>query len=241
VIYPGTAHGISGTDTVATLLGAVKAGIGVDNRPTNHVGAVAYRCRKEVTLPFERSATGKAWGRGAETTGLARQVLDSYTDAFMGTQECRVVGESSNTITLETYVYHFFDTPSVDYWFPVAPGEIDWSYAICEVAGKDSMGAADVADEIGGGGAIDLRVAPNPTGGQMRFRIAEKSGCGWRLRVYDMRGRLVHAVDGAPTSNGLQGVEWNGESGGRKVGSGVYFARLEAGGGSVVRKFMMVR
>jgi len=74
--------------------------------------------------------------------------------------------------------------------------------------------------------------------------ISYSSGVGGpvRLRVYDIRGRLIRTlVDGEAPRNNCD-VVWNGRAdGGHRVGAGVYFVRLEAGGEVRTQKIAVVR
>lgn len=63
-----------------------------------------------------------------------------------------------------------------------------------------------------------------------------------RLTVYDLRGREVIRLVEATQAGGFYSVQWDGsDREGRKVASGVYFYRLEAGGRSTVRKMVILK
>jgi hypothetical protein len=66
---------------------------------------------------------------------------------------------------------------------------------------------------------------------------------GWaRLDVFDVRGRLVHTLMNGIESAGPHRVVWAGDDRhGRRVGSGVYFYRLETGKQSLRRRMVLVR
>jgi flagellar hook assembly protein FlgD len=52
-----------------------------------------------------------------------------------------------------------------------------------------------------------------------------------RLAIYDAEGRLVKELEHGSFPAGVQAAVWDGrDDSGRGVGSGSYFARLEAGG-----------
>jgi hypothetical protein len=72
---------------------------------------------------------------------------------------------------------------------------------------------------------------PNPFNPNTSIRFDLHQHGRVRLDVYDLAGRLVkHLADG-PMTAGTQAVRWDGtDSAGRKVATGVYVARLAAGG-----------
>jgi len=84
--------------------------------------------------------------------------------------------------------------------------------------------------------------APNPfnPSTQIRFSLASEGHA--RLTVHDARGRLVAVVGDQRFAAGDHAVSWNGtDDGGRRLGSGVYFARLEADGVTRTDKLMLVK
>ncbi|RKX69195.1 hypothetical protein DRP53_08960, partial [candidate division WOR-3 bacterium] len=59
------------------------------------------------------------------------------------------------------------------------------------------------------------------------------------LRIYDATGRLVKEFI-LPTAS--TAISWDGrDDSGRKVGSGVYFVRLETGNQKFTRKVLLLR
>ena len=63
------------------------------------------------------------------------------------------------------------------------------------------------------------------------------------LRIYDVSGRLVRSlVSGAVQEAGHHSVDWDGrDATGAATHAGLYFGRLEAGGGSDVRRLVLTR
>jgi hypothetical protein len=83
---------------------------------------------------------------------------------------------------------------------------------------------------------------PNPFNPrtEMRYRIATAGHV--RLGVYDVGGRLITTLVDAARANGEYAVSWNGRNGaGERVGSGVYFVRLEAPGTTAVRRVTLIK
>lgn len=82
---------------------------------------------------------------------------------------------------------------------------------------------------------------PNPFAGatEVRFRLAR--GGAASVSVYDASGRVVRRLVDAALPAGEQVAHWDGRDGtGRKVGAGLYFARLEADGRVLARKMLRV-
>ena len=63
-----------------------------------------------------------------------------------------------------------------------------------------------------------------------------------RLAVYDLGGRLVKVLAEGAQPAGRNTVTWRGEDrGGRRVGSGAYFLRLETSRGTVTKKVLLAK
>ncbi|MGQ9561478.1 MAG: T9SS type A sorting domain-containing protein [Candidatus Oleimicrobiaceae bacterium] len=83
---------------------------------------------------------------------------------------------------------------------------------------------------------------PNPCNPMTEIRYQLPEQCSVRLRVYNLMGqevmRLVDKVEAA----GMHAVRWLGRDAlGRKLASGVYIYRLEAGGLVASRKLALAR
>jgi len=71
---------------------------------------------------------------------------------------------------------------------------------------------------------------PNPFANSTELRFELKSSGRVALSVYDVTGRMIATVANGSFGAGRHTVSWNGQDGtGRRVPSGVYFARLQAG------------
>jgi hypothetical protein len=75
-------------------------------------------------------------------------------------------------------------------------------------------------------------------------------GCGgaiitwtdWRVTIYNIRGQRVARLRRSFQPAGRQTITWDGlDDKGRKVASGVYFYRVEAGGFTQARKMVILR
>ena len=84
---------------------------------------------------------------------------------------------------------------------------------------------------------------PNPSAGgagvEIAFGITQEGPV--RLRVFDTQGRLVLVLAEETRPAGFHAVQWNGkDQGGRTVGAGVYFYRLDTQEGAITRKMMIL-
>ena len=72
----------------------------------------------------------------------------------------------------------------------------------------------------------------------VRFDIPNATAAS-RVRIYDIRGRLVQSLSGRA---GQQGVPWDGrDASGRSVGQGVYFVRIQSSQTTETRRFLWLR
>ncbi len=73
----------------------------------------------------------------------------------------------------------------------------------------------------------DLRISPNPARGSTSIRFNLESQATLRLEIYDLGGRLLRTLSDEQRGSGTHATSWNlRDDAGRKVASGVYFARL---------------
>lgn len=77
----------------------------------------------------------------------------------------------------------------------------------------------------------DLGPSPNPfnPGTSLRFELTEPAPC--RVRIHDLRGRLIWESRALSGQIGLNTVTWNGvDTAGRRAAGGIYVYRIEARG-----------
>ena len=123
-----------------------------------------------------------------------------------------------------------------------------------QAAGQFREGGSLVLPEAGPGiyglgkrlepvdGALRISLAgPNPFSGECRISLAGAPASRVRVRVFDVRGRLVAGIyEGELGESG--DIVWTGrDGGGRKVSSGIYFINAESSSASVSRKLIYVR
>ncbi len=89
---------------------------------------------------------------------------------------------------------------------------------------------------------LRLSVTPNPTAGPATFAFVLPATGRAQLRVHDLAGRLIGTLVDDVRPDGAGIATWDGLGpDGRRVGCGVYFARLTTGGRSDVRRFCVTR
>jgi hypothetical protein len=83
---------------------------------------------------------------------------------------------------------------------------------------------------------------PNPFNPQTRIWFAIPEAAYVKLNIYDINGRLVRTLDESNKSAGRYEVMWDGKNNfGSKVGSGVYFYRLQANSFVQVKKMILLK
>jgi len=87
-----------------------------------------------------------------------------------------------------------------------------------------------------------LLPGPNPFAASTELRFELKASSRVALSVYDVRGRMVATVANGSFGAGRHAVTWSGLDGsGRRVPSGVYFARLEADSFRKTQRLVLLR
>jgi len=85
--------------------------------------------------------------------------------------------------------------------------------------------------------------SPNPFRGSTRISFAVPGGARQAdLEIYNVRGRVVRALEVSAASGATGSVTWDGtDSAGRPVASGVYFYKLSADGKSAIRSMVLLK
>lgn len=122
--------------------------------------------------------------------------------------------------------------------FAVEPVYVDASEATITMLGRQ---APEIAIQRADLTQLHSPV-PNPSnpGTSIRFSLACDGSA--ELGVYDIRGRCIRVLVDEFLEGGDHDVYWDGcDRSGRSVASGVYFARLSAGGSTMNQKLMIIR
>jgi len=83
---------------------------------------------------------------------------------------------------------------------------------------------------------------PNPFNAATTIEFGLPAPMRVTLTVHDVSGALVATLADRTFSEGYHPVQWDGgNTAGKRVGSGVYFCRLEAGGETITKKMTLVK
>ena len=152
-----------------------------------------------------------------------------------------------------TYLYTTAITDSVRYYFEFRDaGNVLVTYPETGSFGigcsdwnpnrLDSCGAASVGDPLPQAAALAQNF-PNPFNPQTTIAFDLPGPMSVSLRIFDGSGRLMDILlEDEVAAAGRNEVVWNGrDSGGRRLSSGTYFYRLEAGGASETRRMTLLK
>jgi len=99
-----------------------------------------------------------------------------------------------------------------------------------------------VGDDVPPDRVVFAGAMPNPFNPRTHLEFVLPAEENVSLRVYDVSGRLVRDLAGGTFAAGRHRILWNGQDeAGRQAASGVYYARLVAGGESRIRMMTLVR
>jgi len=184
---------------------------------------------KELDLPQVIVRTHGTNGQGGwpNATLLEYDGLD-FGEAIPGTV-------TTTGFDLRTYVYRIAAPPPscsvispIDF-VPHKPQDVRLAWS--------ALGKVDLSTPI----RFELLpVLPNPVRGAVDFRFnVPIGGVAPRLRIHDVRGRLVRSLPLAPTVVGGNLATWDGrDTHGRNAAAGIYFANLEYDGATRLVKFV---
>jgi hypothetical protein len=134
----------------------------------------------------------------------------------------------------------------------VEPGDGTWYYRVVaeDVHGNESTPSSEVwatmatgVDDVGLSGVLTIwGNSPNPFNPATEIAFDLPEAADVRLAVYSLSGGWVATLRDRAMEPGRYAVSWDGCDGfGRKVPSGVYFARLEAGEETAVHKMVLLK
>ena len=82
----------------------------------------------------------------------------------------------------------------------------------------------------------------NPAPGRVSFRLTLPNEMNVRVALYDASGRRVRTLASGTQPAGEQTLRWDGsDESGRAAASGLYFARFDGNGRTMVRRFVIER
>jgi hypothetical protein len=124
---------------------------------------------------------------------------------------------------------------------------------IYKMSAVDAHGNESAFTTITPSGVLDSEPAPprelafaiasrNPAPGSVTFRLTLPAESNVRLALYDAMGRRVRALANGTLPAGDQTLRWDGtDDGGRAAPSGLYFARFDGAGRTLVRRLVIER
>ena len=189
--------------------------------------------------------------------------LSSLPDIFgyYGSPNPCVAGPVEVLVTFTIAAFDFGDDDCINdvHWIRASEPTLPWSEPGLRVCGTEDWTPFGYVSplRLGGGSEVPTALPEQPVRPQrdrlignlpnpfnpMTTIIYEVSGSGpVRLRIFDAAGRVVRTLNQKIEVPGRYEIPWNGtDDGGRPVGSGVYFARLETPDGFFTHKMALVR
>lgn len=114
--------------------------------------------------------------------------------------------------------------------------------AFINALAQEYSGTSSAPGPIPSRGASLFEAVPNPFNPSTRIGIELESPGTANLSIYDFRGQLIATLLNEALPAGRRDVTWDGRDGqGRRVASGVYFSRLEAGDFAATGKLVLVK
>ncbi len=203
-------------------------GVAVITAPVDTVDTGAYVDPKVVVSNFGTS----------DETFLTRLTIGAaYTDTMTITLGSGV----SDTLTFAEWV----SRPAGTYAVKCSTGLAGDADPGNDVAARTVYVVAGAGIEEGRGLPAVFRldhILPNPTGGRTSVRYGLSAPAAVNLSVYSAAGTLVRTIAVGTQNPGWYETAWDGtDIRGRRVGTGVYLMRLEAGAFTSTRKLVVQR
>ncbi len=129
-----------------------------------------------------------------------------------------------------------------DPFFPCSPWVTLPDNAAAEADLRTAPAGTAVSDLPATARALQLSIYPNPFNPQTTLSYQLPTRARVHLRLYDVQGRLLRVLVDGMRDAGAHTESWDGrDAQGRALGSGVYFARLDAEGWEASCKLLLVR
>lgn len=85
-------------------------------------------------------------------------------------------------------------------------------------------------------------VYPNPFNPEIQLKLELRQTSQCKLKIYDLKGRLVRNLHSGSLPAGTTVLRWSGrDDGGRKLSSGVYWAKVSVGDLSFTERLVMIK
>jgi hypothetical protein len=178
---------------------------------------------------YESGATSMLWGANVEADLAGYRLHRGHTVGF-------VPGPSN--LVVQTTETTFTDAAGSPFYYKLAAIDVHGNlsaYSLLVPSGTTAVGDGSTL-------ALALEpVSPNPVRNGARMRFTLPSAAAVRLTVFDAQGRAVRELARGEWAAGEHAVAWDGsDRSGRRVGAGIYVARLSVAGDERVRRFVVV-
>ncbi len=211
-------------------------------------------------LDFGTHATGEFTDQTATIYSYGHYVFQSDTDIYAaeltGDPRFSIVGgftPSFAGFAPATYDVAFDDTGAPDGTYlatltfstrdnPVAGGAQNRADIVFELSATVDGGTLASGDPAGPVPAGFVGIAPNPFWPSTRIAFGVGEPGRVDLDIYDVSGRALRRVVSRAFASGVHTVSWDGrDDAGRRLGSGIYFARLRTPESSETRVVIRAR
>jgi hypothetical protein len=174
------------------------------------------------------------WPRGKTSTGWRKidESIGDYYDGEFYANHADVAWESGTDPVFYSYVYKVRDMETGDSlgWAPFDPynspptgSQVTFSYVV------NTMGVSAVAQAEGQEGSFRV----HPHGGWWSFDLPSHVTAPLSVEIYNVAGQRLYLVRVETDQDLSRGIRWDErDSRGRRVASGLYFARLRSGRGA---------
>lgn len=183
--------------------------------------------RGDVRVAYESRPFGESWGTNVDRTPWTDSGAVLVSDGSATAIGALVSGLDGNT----RYQYRV-RTESDSPYFPRTPWITPHGNAATEADLRTGFDPADVATDEGISGRLRFQGAfPNPLTEQTHLRFSLEEAADVTLTLHDVTGRQVARLAEGRFDAGVHSIGWDGTGAhGRRLASGVYFARFEAVG-----------
>jgi flagellar hook capping protein FlgD len=259
--WPVGGRGIAGTNVIESRPIAVADGAGGAivcwQGFTVRLNVFAQHVKATGVVDPVWPAGGKALSTSKQTQDFAEIVTDGAGGAVIAWQD------SIQIVTRRVFASSAFDPADTDTGRVLAdlpsqrgdPALVATGGSGAIVAWTDTRNADTdiyamqvlnvVATGVGdgpGGGFVLAHPGPNPARISVGLRFTTPREAAVRLSIFDPQGRLVRVLESGARPAGQYATSWDlRDQSGRQVGAGLYFAKLEVGGRSLVEKVVTLR
>jgi uncharacterized protein YkwD len=178
--------------------------------------------------PAPRQATLVLDGEPQDLSlSLGQPAQGTYSVELPRASECRA------------YFFEFVDGDGVTWRYPESGAYATTGEGGCSLEYYDS---GISVDDLSAAGITLQQNVPNPFRSSTAIQYQLSRPLHVRMTIHNVAGRLVRRLHDGEVPAGNHIVRWDGQDqGGRRVESGIYFCRLDAGSATRVRQILFLR